>query len=234
MKLDEDTIQDLDEEDIETKIMDSDQHSFNLETKVRQNDKFITVQTSTINTNATSFTNSRSEVLPSDSSYPSSKDYQHTTHFRSDFRSYSSIGRLQITPKLQEKQKTRNHTSLCKDQEQREEKQRNADVNISTIQETQHNTKEMGTVLHSQAQTNVILKTVVAQVISDCKCTDANILFDEGAERSFITEKHRAEFVHYRTGDRKLVRILYMKRIVLVTMETDILQSYLGRRNTFC
>lgn len=92
-KLDEDIIQDLDQEDIETEIVDSDEYSFNLETKVRQIAKFITVQTSTLNTNATSFTNSRNDVPPSypSTNNPSSTENQHNTHFRSDFRSYSSI-----------------------------------------------------------------------------------------------------------------------------------------------
>ncbi|VDI04439.1 Hypothetical predicted protein [Mytilus galloprovincialis] len=65
-KLDEDIIQDLDQEDIETEIVDSDQYSFNIETKVRQIAKYIKVQKSTLNTNATSFTNSRSDVPSSD------------------------------------------------------------------------------------------------------------------------------------------------------------------------
>ncbi|CAC5415005.1 unnamed protein product [Mytilus coruscus] len=67
--------------------------------------------------------------------------------------------------------KKRHHTSLCKDEG------------------TQHNAKETGTVLHSQAQINVLLKTSVAQVSSGIHCTNANILFDEGVQRSFIIEK---------------------------------------------
>lgn len=46
-------------------------------------------------------------------------------------------------------------------------------------------------ILHSTTQTspNVLLKTAIAQVCSDHLCADANILFDEGAQRSFISEK---------------------------------------------
>ncbi|XP_045157295.2 uncharacterized protein LOC123523710 [Mercenaria mercenaria] len=46
-------------------------------------------------------------------------------------------------------------------------------------------------ILHSttQSRPSVLLKTAVAKVTSDGNCTDANILFDEGAQRSFITEE---------------------------------------------
>ncbi|CAC5421243.1 unnamed protein product [Mytilus coruscus] len=146
-KLDEDIIQDLDQEDIETEIVDSDDYSFNLETKVRQIVKFITVRTSTLNTNATSSTNSRNEVPPSypTTNNPSSTENQYNTHFR-------------------------NTT-------QREGK---------------------GTFLH--AQSNILLKTAVSQVTSGLQCTDANILFDEGAQRSFITEKLATELKLAITG----------------------------------
>ncbi|CAC5395292.1 unnamed protein product [Mytilus coruscus] len=88
-KLDEDIIQDLDQEDIETEIVDSDEYSFNLETKVRQIAKFITVQTSTLNTNATSFTNSRNDVPPS---YPITMPVTTST----TERSFSALRRLKI------------------------------------------------------------------------------------------------------------------------------------------
>ncbi|XP_045198527.1 uncharacterized protein LOC123552846 [Mercenaria mercenaria] len=46
-------------------------------------------------------------------------------------------------------------------------------------------------ILHSttQSRPSVLLKTAVAKVTSDGNCTDANLLFDEGAQRSFITEE---------------------------------------------
>jgi len=46
------------------------------------------------------------------------------------------------------------------------------------------------TVLHSSAQTrsDVLLKTAIGQVSSGNFTTEANILFDEGAQRPFITE----------------------------------------------
>ncbi|CAC5420809.1 unnamed protein product [Mytilus coruscus] len=178
-KLDEDINQDLNQEDIETEMVDSDEYSFNLEIKVCQIGKFITVQTSTLNTNVTSFTNSRSDVPPS---YPStnntsSTENQHNTHFLSDFRSYSSIA---------------------------------SEYNKLPM-ETQHNAKE--TVLHSQTQTNVLLKTAVAQVSSGFQCTDANILFHEVTDvLHYRKTSYRAEFGHYQTGDRNLVRIWWHKQ----------------------
>jgi len=46
-------------------------------------------------------------------------------------------------------------------------------------------------VLHTstQARSHVLLKTEIPQVCSGSVSTDANILFDEGAQRSFISEK---------------------------------------------
>ena len=41
----------------------------------------------------------------------------------------------------------------------------------------------------SQQPSHVLLKTAVAPVCHDVYCADANFLFDEGAQRSFITEK---------------------------------------------
>ena len=48
--------------------------------------------------------------------------------------------------------------------------------------------QEDSTILHASAQfhSNVLLKTA-AWLWSDRHCTDTNILFDEGAQRSFVT-----------------------------------------------
>ena len=45
-------------------------------------------------------------------------------------------------------------------------------------------------ILHSSAHihSNVLLKTAVAPVWSGDFCMDTNILFDEGAQRSFVTD----------------------------------------------
>ena len=55
-----------------------------------------------------------------------------------------------------------------------------------------HSGKSETALLHSSTQQrlNVLLKTAVTQVSSQEKCkTTTNILFDEGAQRLFITEK---------------------------------------------
>ena len=51
------------------------------------------------------------------------------------------------------------------------------------------------TILHStiQPQKNVLLKTAVSKVSSGYLATEANVLFAEGAQRSFITEKLASE-----------------------------------------
>ncbi|CAC5377953.1 unnamed protein product [Mytilus coruscus] len=63
----------------------------------------------------------------------------------------------------------RHYTSLCKENTQIDNQD---SVNVSTIL---HNAKESDTILHSQPT-------------SGRKCLDANLIFDEGAHRSFITE----------------------------------------------
>ena len=57
--------------------------------------------------------------------------------------------------------------------------------------------------LHStiQNQTNVLLKTAVAEVTSRSLTTTANILFDEGAQRSFITQQLADELELPRNGN---------------------------------
>jgi len=58
------------------------------------------------------------------------------------------------------------------------------------------------TILHysTQARSNVLLKTAVGKVSSDKCIIEANILFDEGAQRSFITEKLANELNVKETG----------------------------------
>ena len=55
-KLDEDIVQELDDGDIETEIVEADEYAFNLEGKIRQVNKFILVKTTSLNTHAESFT----------------------------------------------------------------------------------------------------------------------------------------------------------------------------------
>jgi len=58
------------------------------------------------------------------------------------------------------------------------------------------------TVLHSSAQTrsNVLLKTAIGQVSFGNNTTEATILFDEGAQRPFITERLTNELHLKETG----------------------------------
>ncbi|XP_071132834.1 uncharacterized protein [Mytilus edulis] len=102
----------------------------------------------------------------------------------------------------------RHHTSLCSevkhtaDPDKRSNSDTNNPLNSCNKNETTPSTstivnlvkdteiQEDSTILHSSAQfhSNVLLKTAVAPVWSDRHCTDTNILFDEGAQRSFVTE----------------------------------------------
>ncbi|XP_071161119.1 uncharacterized protein [Mytilus edulis] len=80
------------------------------------------------------------------------------------------------------------HTSICKGKE----------VNTGTKQEPkiQHTainvveTTDTTSVLHaSQVSPDILLKTAIAPVVYNDQEVECNILFDEGAQRSFITQK---------------------------------------------
>ena len=58
----------------------------------------------------------------------------------------------------------------------------------------------------SQARPDVLLKTAIAQVTSGSYTTEANILFDEGAHRSFIT-KDLADKLHLQKSSTELVQL---------------------------
>ena len=92
----------------------------------------------------------------------------------------------------------RHHTSLCKENTHNGHLD---SVNVSTIQ---HNAKEPDTISHSQATTNILLKTAINPVRSGRHCSDANILLDEGAQRSFITEDLAAKLQLSITGTETL------------------------------
>ena len=80
------------------------------------------------------------------------------------------------------------HTSICKGKE----------VNTGTkqepkIQQTAINvveTTDTTSVLHaSQVSPDILLKTAIAPVVYNDQEVECNILFDEGAQRSFITQR---------------------------------------------
>ncbi|XP_062615533.1 uncharacterized protein LOC134277232 [Saccostrea cucullata] len=81
----------------------------------------------------------------------------------------------------------KHHTSICdmKLTRDKEEPTRSTSVNI-----VETSKKAETTVLNVEHRpTNVLLKTAIAPVSHENQTTDANILFDEGSRRSFITEK---------------------------------------------
>ena len=86
----------------------------------------------------------------------------------------------------------RHHTSLCyKKRDENTETQRKASTERQTTQ------------LHSsltEERKDVLLKTAVAPVHGRDICTSANILFDEGAQRTFITEEFAREINIQLTG----------------------------------
>ncbi|XP_061184416.1 uncharacterized protein LOC133192421 [Saccostrea echinata] len=81
----------------------------------------------------------------------------------------------------------KHHTSICdmKLTRDRDEPTKSTSVNI-----VETSKKSETTVLNVEHRpTNVLLKTAIAPVSHENQTTDANILFDEGSQRSFITEK---------------------------------------------
>ena len=96
--------------------------------------------------------------------------------------------------------KRKHHTSLC---DQSNENRSQTSVNalsaeapsfiplshVSQVTNSSTDSSEHSTILHSvtQSRNNVLLKTAVAMVTSGSNSAEANILFDEGAQRSFIT-----------------------------------------------
>ena len=89
----------------------------------------------------------------------------------------------------------RHHTSICYKIENKK------DENVGKQQIA--NTESQTTQLHSsltEERKDVLLKTAVAPVHGREICASANILFDEGAQRTFITEKFAREINIRLTG----------------------------------
>ena len=90
------------------------------------------------------------------------------------------------------------HTSLCTTKPNGQENAQNETVKHNAKTETtlkqtetaQQVTPQQISSLHSSTESreNVLLKTAVTPVSFKTQCVDANILFDEGSQRSFITE----------------------------------------------
>ena len=77
----------------------------------------------------------------------------------------------------------KHHTSICNEKNTQE-------TSVKVVVEEE--SVQSAVSLHSstiQSRSNVLLKTAVAPVWSESQYMDTNILFDEGAQRSFITEE---------------------------------------------
>ncbi|XP_062596767.1 uncharacterized protein LOC134258250 [Saccostrea cucullata] len=119
----------------------------------------------------------------------------------------------------------KHHTSICdmKQTKDKDEPTRSTSVNI-----VETSKKAETTVLNVEHRpTNVLLKTAIAPVSHENQTTDANILFDEGSQRSFITEKlaneleitrRRSEAIKLSTfGENGSVQYLDSATINLIT-----------------
>ena len=96
--------------------------------------------------------------------------------------------------------KRKHHTSLC-DQSNENRSQTSVSSlsaeapsftplsHVSQVTNSSTDSSEHATILHSvtQSRNNLLLKTAVAMVTSGSDSAEANILFDEGTQRSFIT-----------------------------------------------
>jgi hypothetical protein len=88
----------------------------------------------------------------------------------------------------------KHHTAICE--------QRNTHSSLNPDASPFQGSATAHTILHSstQARSNVLLKTAVGKVSSENCIIEANILCDEGAQRSFITEKLANELNVKETG----------------------------------
>ncbi|XP_063416141.1 uncharacterized protein LOC134697785 [Mytilus trossulus] len=120
----------------------------------------------------------------------------------------------------------RHHTSLCNEVEHTANPDQRSENRFTDTKDSAHSCtnksttstptvvnlvkdteiQEDSTILHSSAQTHskVLLKTAVAPVWSDHHCTDTNILFDEGAQRSFVTGSLARKLNLQREGAEKI------------------------------
>ncbi|VDI30698.1 Hypothetical predicted protein [Mytilus galloprovincialis] len=76
----------------------------------------------------------------------------------------------------------KHHTSLCNE----------TSVQNSQSQNVTSNTENSTPIMHTSAKqenSTVFLKTAIAPIWSQNQCADAHILFDEGAQRSFMTQE---------------------------------------------
>ncbi|VDH99287.1 Hypothetical predicted protein [Mytilus galloprovincialis] len=92
-KLDEDKLQELDDGDIETEIVEADEYAFNLEGKIRQIKKFILVKTTALNTHAESFTPRIETTQPVHTINSSYTEHQNNSNYcLSDYRPSFILG----------------------------------------------------------------------------------------------------------------------------------------------
>ncbi|CAC5424512.1 GST [Mytilus coruscus] len=82
-KLDDDILQELDDGDIETEIVEADEYAFNLEGKIGQVNKLILVKTTSLSTHAESFT-PRLETTQPDTEHQNNSNYR-SSDFRPSF-----------------------------------------------------------------------------------------------------------------------------------------------------
>ncbi|XP_053378498.1 uncharacterized protein LOC123533118 [Mercenaria mercenaria] len=99
----------------------------------------------------------------------------------------------------------KHHTSIC----DRKSAQPTAPtVPTAPTTSDQQRNQQATAILHSSTQSpsNVLLKTAIAPVCNQQFRVDATILFDEGAQRSFITEK-LADELHLPRGNPEIIHL---------------------------
>ena len=88
----------------------------------------------------------------------------------------------------------KHHTSLCHENQNASTSKTQKETPVNAVVTADNDVPAAAASLHSstgstvQSRSNVLLKTAVAPVWG-IQCIDSNILFDEGAQRSFITEE---------------------------------------------
>ena len=124
--------------------------------------------------------------------------------------------------------KRKHHTSICDSQ--------SPTSDPSSVPNTELARPQLNTaILHStnQTQNNLLLKTTIAEVTSQRLTTNANILFDEGAQRSFITQQLADELELRRDGSDLISLATFgseTKNMQYFETATVYVISYCGRK----
>ncbi|VDI80947.1 Hypothetical predicted protein [Mytilus galloprovincialis] len=192
VSIDEQILNAVESEDITNEILETDEYYLDLEGKIRKFKKYLKPvpksTSSILDSNAPEFV-------------PYTNPFTHTSQQLSQSSSTSSKHKItdcksKNTCKCCHR---KHHSSLCKQNSysnkhhiETEQSQNKVDTETSMLYTA------------SEERSTVLLKTAFSPVFHKNTCIDARILFDEGAQRSFITEELAAKLDIKKEGSETL------------------------------